>query len=109
MSAEREGQREVGGVTRRVLCTWQPHAGLSVKQPWLAPSVSSDCYMHITAARLGCKRVMAGNKLANSCPSYMNRCKKCYVFSSLGGGGGGGGSFLAQKAACMGSERVYAN
>ena len=29
------GQGEVGGVTRRVLCTWQL-PGLAVKGPWLA-------------------------------------------------------------------------
>ena len=37
--AERVGQGEVGGVTRRVLCTWQL-LGLAVKEPWLAPSGS---------------------------------------------------------------------
>ena len=35
-SAERVGQGEVGGVTRRVLCTWQL-LGLAAKGPWLAP------------------------------------------------------------------------
>ena len=33
-SAERVGQGEVGGVTRRVTCTW---LGLAVKVPWLGP------------------------------------------------------------------------
>ena len=33
--AERVGQGEVGGVTRRVLCTWQL-LGLAIKGPWLA-------------------------------------------------------------------------
>ena len=41
VSAERVGQGEVGqgavgGLTRRVLCTWQL-LGLVVKGPWLAP------------------------------------------------------------------------
>ena len=36
-SAERVGHGEVGGVTRRVLCTWHL-LGLTVKEPWLAPS-----------------------------------------------------------------------
>ena len=31
--AERVGQREVGGVTCRVLCTWQL-PGLAIKEPW---------------------------------------------------------------------------
>ena len=35
--AERVGQGEVGGITRRVLCTWQL-LGLAVKEPWLVPS-----------------------------------------------------------------------
>ena len=35
LSAERVGQREVGGVTHRVLCTWQL-LGSAVKGPWLA-------------------------------------------------------------------------
>ena len=34
-STERVGQGEVGGVTRRVLWTWQL-LGLAVKGPWLA-------------------------------------------------------------------------
>ena len=34
-AAERVGQGEVGGVTRRVTCTWQL-LGLAVKEPWLA-------------------------------------------------------------------------
>ena len=33
-SAERVGQREVGGVTLRVTCTWWL-LGLAVKAPWL--------------------------------------------------------------------------
>ena len=33
MSAERGGQREVGGVTCRVTCTWWL-LGLAVKVPW---------------------------------------------------------------------------
>ena len=33
---ERVGQGEVGGVTRRVLCTWWL-LGLALKRPWLAP------------------------------------------------------------------------
>ena len=33
---ERVGQREVGGVTCRMLCTWWP-LGLTVKGSWLAP------------------------------------------------------------------------
>ena len=32
--AERVGQREVGGVTGRVLCTWWL-LGLALKRPWL--------------------------------------------------------------------------
>ena len=35
-SAERVGQGEVGGVTRRVTCTWWL-LGLAVKVPWLGP------------------------------------------------------------------------
>ena len=35
-SAERAGQKEVGGVTRRVRCTWWL-LGLVVKKAWLAP------------------------------------------------------------------------
>ena len=35
-SAEKVGQGEVGGVTRRVLCTWEL-LGLVVKGPWLGP------------------------------------------------------------------------
>ena len=35
-SAERVGQGEVSGVTRRMLCTWQL-LGLAVKATWLAP------------------------------------------------------------------------
>ena len=35
-SAERVGQGEVGGVTRRVLCTWQL-LDLVVRGSWLAP------------------------------------------------------------------------
>ena len=35
-SAERVGQGEVGGVTRRVTCTWWL-LGLAVKVPWLEP------------------------------------------------------------------------
>ena len=38
VSAERMGQGEVGGVFRRVLCTWQL-LGLAVKRPWLAPGM----------------------------------------------------------------------
>ena len=34
--AERVGQGEVGGVTRRVLYTWQL-LGLAVKEPWSGP------------------------------------------------------------------------
>ena len=34
--AERVGQGEVGGVTRRVTCTWW-WLGLAVKAPWLGP------------------------------------------------------------------------
>ena len=34
--AERVGQEEVGGVTRRVMCTWWL-LGLALKRPWLAP------------------------------------------------------------------------
>ena len=34
--AERVGQGEVGGVTRRVLCTWWL-LGLALKRPWLVP------------------------------------------------------------------------
>ena len=37
--AEMVGQGEVGGVTRRVLCTWQL-LGFAVKWPWLAPIVT---------------------------------------------------------------------
>ena len=36
-SAEKVGQGEVGGITRRVLCTWQL-LGLAVKKAMLAPS-----------------------------------------------------------------------
>ena len=36
VSAERVGQGKVGGITRRVLCSWQL-LGLAVKGPWLAP------------------------------------------------------------------------
>ena len=35
-SAEKVGQVEMGGITRRVLCTRQL-LGLAVKGPWLAP------------------------------------------------------------------------
>ena len=35
-SPERVGQGDGGGVTRRVLCTWQL-LGLAVKEPWLGP------------------------------------------------------------------------
>ena len=35
-SPDRVEQGEVGGVTRRVLCTWQL-LGLGVKGPWLTP------------------------------------------------------------------------
>ena len=36
-SAERVGQGKVGGVIRRVLCTWQL-LGLAVNEPWLTTS-----------------------------------------------------------------------
>ena len=36
VSVERVGQGEVGGVTRRVTCTWWL-LGLAVKAPWLGP------------------------------------------------------------------------
>ena len=36
VSAERVGQGEVGGVTRRVTCTWWL-LGLTIKAPWLGP------------------------------------------------------------------------
>ena len=38
-SAQRVGQGEVGGVIRRVLCSWQL-LGLAVKEPWLGHSVA---------------------------------------------------------------------
>ena len=50
------GQGEVGGVTRRVLCTWQL-LGLAAKGPWLAPGEGA---VHMAAARLGCKRTVVG-------------------------------------------------
>ena len=53
-SAERVGQGEVGGVTRRVLCTLQ------------------------LLNLFGCKRVMVGTRWVNSCPGCMNRLRKCY-------------------------------
>ena len=52
-SAERVGQGEVGGVTRRVLCTWQL-LGLAVKT------------------------AMIGTEWANSHPGCMNRRRKRY-------------------------------
>ena len=36
LSAERVGQGKVGGVTRRVTCTWWL-LGLAVEVPWLGP------------------------------------------------------------------------
>ena len=51
--AERVGQGEVGGVTRRMLCTWQL-LGLVVKGSWLAPGgpiptlVASKHYPHLS-------------------------------------------------------------
>ena len=45
-SAERVGQKEVGGVSRRVLCTWWL-LGFTVKRPWLGaggpPLALHDC------------------------------------------------------------------
>ena len=34
--SRKEGQGELGGVTCRVVCSWQL-LGLAVKRPWLAP------------------------------------------------------------------------
>ena len=36
VSVEKVGQEEVGGITRRVTCTWWL-LGLAVKAPWLGP------------------------------------------------------------------------
>ena len=57
--------------------------------------------MHMTAARLGCKRSMVGTGWPNSRPGYMNRLRKRYSHLL-------GGSFLAGKA-FWGSERVFVN
>ena len=50
-SAERVGQKEVGGVSRRVLCTWWL-LGFTVKRPWLgpggAPVALHDCLENTT-------------------------------------------------------------
>ena len=51
-SAERVGQGEVGGVTRRVTCTWWL-LGLAVKAPWLGPGGS----ILAPAARTGLENV----------------------------------------------------
>ena len=55
------GQGEVGGVTRRVTCTWWL-LGLAVKAPWLGPGGP----MHMVAARLGCQSAMVGTTCANA-------------------------------------------
>ena len=47
------GQGEVGGVTRRMTCTW-------------------------VAARLGCERIMVGTGWATSHPDYMDSLTKHY-------------------------------
>ena len=96
-SAERVGQGEVGGVTRRVTCTWWL-PGLAVKAPWLGPQGD----MHMVAARLGCQSTMVGTGWANSCPGCMDRLRKRYSHLV-------GGSFLAGKVAwtlsgCMTTE-----
>ena len=44
-SAERVGQGEVGGVTHRVLCTWQL-LGMAVKGLWLAPVGQFSPWLH---------------------------------------------------------------
>ena len=56
----------MGGVTRRVLCTWQL-LGLAAKGPWLAPGGTGgggwghpQGAVHMAAARLGCKRTVVG-------------------------------------------------
>ena len=58
--------------------------------------------MHIVAARLGCQSAMVRTGWVNSCLGCMDRLSKCYSHLV-------GSSFLAGKAACMGSERVYDN
>ena len=58
--------------------------------------------MHMVAARLGCQSAMVGTGWANSCPSCMDRLRKCYSHLV-------GGSLLAGKVAwtlsgCMTAE-----
>ena len=72
------GQREVGGVTRRVTCTWWL-LGLAVKAPWLEPG---------------------GPILA--CPGCMDRLRKHY--SHLVGGSFLAGKVAWTLSGCMTTE-----
>ena len=69
--AERVGQGEVGGITRRVTCTWWL-LGLAIKENCLLKP-----FKPFYTARLGCKST-------NSCPGCMDRLRKRY--SHLVGG-----------------------
>ena len=55
MSAEKVGQGEVGGVNRKVLCTWQL-LGLAVKRSWLAPGgVTGMCMLQAVSSETNSK------------------------------------------------------
>ena len=92
VSAEKVGQGEVGGFTRRVTCTWWLPS-LAVKTSWLGPGGP----ILALAARLGCQSVIVGTGWANSCPCCMDRLRKRYSHLV-------GGWFLAGKAAWALSE-----